>query len=404
MQDIADNPFADAHPWDPVRATTHGHDEPAIRLADATQLLCSDHHARQQARGIARELALIVTGGRVRVVADARARSSRVVPIERPHRQEGCGRLDGDDVGLVVRAPARTGRVQRAVLDGIVQLIAERRDRGETRAVPCPSRWLAERLGLGDRQVRAAVASLKRHGVVEQVGELAGSARYRHGVPLLAVNATVDRCPLCVVAARLDRVPGAVVERAPVAVERERLAGVGVDVAVPLPEQLAVRDAEPFAVAVDRRSCAPRDAALEIGHAPGGYADGRPAIPVLIERALVAAFPGTRNAQGFWLACQLRDNGYSIGDATEALIAFQQATPTGVHAYTAAEALESLRQAYGRSPRAPWRVRSSVASEPATGVDSTQQAKRRGDGWNRPPAWPRGASLMDTTNRTTVAR
>ncbi len=54
---------------------------------------------------------------------------------------------------------------------------------------------------------------------------------------------------------------------------------------------------------------------------------GLDAAGVLIRRALDLVAIEGRNAAGFWLACQLRDNGFSRGDADTALAAFTGAVP-----------------------------------------------------------------------------
>jgi hypothetical protein len=50
---------------------------------------------------------------------------------------------------------------------------------------------------------------------------------------------------------------------------------------------------------------------------PGPH--GRVSAEFLFRRAVQRAVPGNRNNAGFWLACQLRDNGYARGEAEEIL-------------------------------------------------------------------------------------
>jgi predicted P-loop ATPase len=71
-----------------------------------------------------------------------------------------------------------------------------------------------------------------------------------------------------------------------------------------------------------------------------------------------------RNNAGFWLACQLRDNGYNESDAASQMQNFQASCPpTNVkghrEAYTTAEALASTREAYRTAPREAWSPRRS---------------------------------------------
>jgi len=85
------------------------------------------------------------------------------------------------------------------------------------------------------------------------------------------------------------------------------------------------------------------------------------AASILIERALKQVPTGGRNNTGFWLACQLRDNGHSEGEAEMAMLEYVKRVP-GVdqhgqaERYTAEEALASLKQAFRREPREPWKT------------------------------------------------
>jgi hypothetical protein len=92
--------------------------------------------------------------------------------------------------------------------------------------------------------------------------------------------------------------------------------------------------------------------------APRRRAGRRPSVAEMVERALLEARPGSRNAVGFKLACQLRDSGRSMGAAIDALGEYQQRVTTGGDPYTIREALASVRQAYRRDPRWPAVVRS----------------------------------------------
>ena len=66
-----------------------------------------------------------------------------------------------------------------------------------------------------------------------------------------------------------------------------------------------------------------------------------------------------RNGSGFWLAGQLRDNGYSIDDARGAMRSYRlqcphQNTKGASEEYTVEECEASLAQAYSQPARAPW--------------------------------------------------
>lgn len=68
-----------------------------------------------------------------------------------------------------------------------------------------------------------------------------------------------------------------------------------------------------------------------------------------------------RNDSGFWLACQLRDNGYSQDEAIQVLDDYASSVPPhnvkGVfEAYTNGDARASLAQAYSEPAREPWSV------------------------------------------------
>lgn len=89
--------------------------------------------------------------------------------------------------------------------------------------------------------------------------------------------------------------------------------------------------------------------------------DGRTLDQELLYRALELAHTGgRRNESGFWLACQLRDNGFREGDAEEVLRRYVSQVPDtnskgDREAYTLQEARHSLGQAYRREAREAWR-------------------------------------------------
>ena len=79
--------------------------------------------------------------------------------------------------------------------------------------------------------------------------------------------------------------------------------------------------------------------------AVGGLADGRR----WLDQALERAGEGNRNDTGFWLACQLRDDGMNQ-ETAESIMADYSARAPG-SGYSLREAMQSLRQAYGRTAR-----------------------------------------------------
>ena len=87
--------------------------------------------------------------------------------------------------------------------------------------------------------------------------------------------------------------------------------------------------------------------------------------PALIRAALNRAPELGRNNAGMWLACQLRDNGFTELDAESFLREYaHKVPPANAHGerdpYTVDEALASLKQAYARSARLPLATRHAM--------------------------------------------
>lgn len=68
-----------------------------------------------------------------------------------------------------------------------------------------------------------------------------------------------------------------------------------------------------------------------------------------LNKALERASEGNRNETGFWLACQLRDNGFVEAEAEDLLGVYAQRAPGA--GYSEREALASVRSAYKAMPR-----------------------------------------------------
>ena len=87
-------------------------------------------------------------------------------------------------------------------------------------------------------------------------------------------------------------------------------------------------------------------------------AGDRPTPEKILEVILRHADPNEgRNDTGFRIACQIRDNEYPQPDAERILREYQGLVETGgEHPYTLEEALTSVRQAYNRPAREPWKA------------------------------------------------
>jgi uncharacterized protein (DUF927 family) len=111
-----------------------------------------------------------------------------------------------------------------------------------------------------------------------------------------------------------------------------------------------------------------------------GKRRGGPNVPseILIKKALSQIPTAGRNDAGFWLACQLRDNGYDIADARSVMAEYGSLCPqTNAKGereeYSDREMQATIDQAYSRPPRDPWR---SPADAPTP--DGPPPPKRKG--------------------------
>ena len=96
----------------------------------------------------------------------------------------------------------------------------------------------------------------------------------------------------------------------------------------------------------------------------------------LVSRALENSGAG-RNDAGFWLAGQLRDNGYVQSEAETALLDYQRHVPPANtkgqwEPYRRDEALASVREAYKRTPRDPWTKRQGTSTVPVNSPERNQ--------------------------------
>ncbi len=74
-----------------------------------------------------------------------------------------------------------------------------------------------------------------------------------------------------------------------------------------------------------------------------------------LAQAVEQAKEGKRNAVGFWLACQLRDDHIPEAEARGIILTYANLAPQGRDQYTSKEAIASVRSAYQRPPREPAR-------------------------------------------------
>jgi putative DNA primase/helicase len=75
----------------------------------------------------------------------------------------------------------------------------------------------------------------------------------------------------------------------------------------------------------------------------------------ILQQAVDQAHQGNRNDTGLWLACQMRDNGFSETEAGQFLQRYAaQVKNNGAEPYDESEAITSLRQAFSRPAREPW--------------------------------------------------
>jgi hypothetical protein len=72
-----------------------------------------------------------------------------------------------------------------------------------------------------------------------------------------------------------------------------------------------------------------------------------------LAEAEARATEGNRNSVGFWLACQLSDDGLTKEQATSILLLYANHVPQDTSQYTSQEAIKTIKSAYSRSPRPP---------------------------------------------------
>jgi len=72
----------------------------------------------------------------------------------------------------------------------------------------------------------------------------------------------------------------------------------------------------------------------------------------LLDKALIKATQGNRNETGLWLACQLRDNGYTETEAESIILGYaRKVRDNGSEPYTETEAIATLKSAFSKPTR-----------------------------------------------------
>jgi Bifunctional DNA primase/polymerase, N-terminal len=108
----------------------------------------------------------------------------------------------------------------------------------------------------------------------------------------------------------------------------------------------------------------------------------------LITKALEIAAENGRNNAGFWLACQLRDNGYGIAEAEVAAREYRsRVAPTNtkgqIEPYTESELTASLSEAYSRPARSPWESKKTLPQEEReSAVSERSTSHHSGEGFS----------------------
>ncbi len=99
----------------------------------------------------------------------------------------------------------------------------------------------------------------------------------------------------------------------------------------------------------------------------------------LLDKAVGKATQGNRNETGFWLACQLRDNGYTETEAEGVMLDYaDQVSGNGTKPYIRTEALESLKSAYSKPPRAKGIGRDTTVGKACEPVNTPQKHAQKG--------------------------
>lgn len=227
----------------------------------------------------------------------------------------------------------------------------------ETRPSPFGQDWVAGHVGCSPAGASCALRTLKNVGFLTDEEPMPARHSKSQGTAVYGIAGyTSDGVQVVDVDRAENGVPDAEVEPAAVPVEAEHV-GAGRDPVEPsaeLPDKAAVGDAE---VGASARPgvVASGDAAEDVIACHERERHARPPTPeFLLERAVALDNKATRH-KAYWLAAQLRDNGYDEhGEAFETLLDFAARQPAS---FNTAHALRALRAAYSRPAGNPWGVR-----------------------------------------------
>jgi hypothetical protein len=191
----------------------------------------------------------------------------------------------------LLEVPSGMGKVQRAVLADLVEIVNARLRAGDRRAVPYASTTAGVRLGIDPRRVRDALERLRARKLVVKVDELP-NARWNDGAPLYAL-AVFAPCPLCASDVEAAAIVGLEDEASAAAADAEAIVEPGDEVVEDVPVLLA----ELEDVAAARLAAPERDADAGVdpsvsGHAAERYAAAPTGCPFEPERLGVSRPPG----------------------------------------------------------------------------------------------------------------
>lgn len=281
------------------------------------------------------------------------ARTPVPLPVFSPDpRRLNNGLLADHAKGLLppvpIALPDEVPTWARPVAEFVALVIGLRLTVGEARPSPFGQEWVAGYVGCSPATASRALGKLADIGFTTVEAPMPARGKPQ-GTAVYGIRGYTD-------AGGSDGLPDAKCESTAVTVEAERIGtnGATVEPTREAPDQARVRQAEVGASRLSAVPAAGHDAdgsAVAIHHSTR-YA-ARPTPALLLDRAIALDKP-TRH-QAYWLATQLRDNGYDEhGAAFDALCEFAARQSAS---FTTNQAVRALRAAYRRPARDPWAER-----------------------------------------------